>query len=387
VLKGEVDNIGPSPILATGTFTYTHDIEYKADGGKITASCKNEDFDAGSVTLVAPAALEYTGNAILATLSGKITADGVSAPTINYVAAEGSELTDGKPVEPGTYTASVTIEGATVSVDFTITKTETDESGNDGTKDETVSDENAEDSTDDYDSSDDDVSVSTGTGSSDGTQTLNVSSDNVVASDAPVEDVALENSTEELLGASIFTAAEKRLIANGSSAKVYVGIDSLPAENVPQADRNAIESEAAASLGTNFAIQYMDMSLFKQVGNAASQKVSEPGVGIKVTVELPSNLINRNANVSRRYVVIRLHEGVVTTIETTFDSVTKRLAFSTDRFSTYAIAYTDEAAVTGSLTATSPKTADTANLPAMLALMVMAGLILLGVKAGYVRKR
>jgi hypothetical protein len=98
-------------------------------------------------------------------------------------------------------------------------------------------------------------------------------------------------------------------------------------------------------------------------------------VGIKVTVELPSNLINRNANVSRRYVVIRLHDGVVTTLETTFDSTTNKLAFSTDRFSTYAIAYTDEAV--GSLvTSGSPKTGDTANIPAMLALMAVAGMMM-----------
>jgi hypothetical protein len=207
----------------------------------------------------------------------------------------------------------------------------------------------------------------------------------VVASGAPVEDVALENSTEELLSSDIFTATEKRLIANGSSAKVYVGIDSLPAENVPQADRNAIESEATASLGTNFAIQYMDMSLFKQIGNAASQKVSEPGVGIKVTVELPSNLINRNAGVSRRYVVIRLHDGVVTTLETTFDSTTNKLAFSTDRFSTYAIAYTDEAV--GSLvTSGSPKTGDSANVLAMIALMAVAGMMMFGARATRILK-
>jgi hypothetical protein len=206
-----------------------------------------------------------------------------------------------------------------------------------------------------------------------------------VSAGAPVEDVALENSTEELLGSDIFTAAEKRAIANGSSAKVYVGIDSLPAANVPQADRNAIENEATSVLGINFTISYMDMSLFKQIGSAASQKVSEPGVGIKVTVELPENMINRNVGVSRRYVVIRIHNGEVTTIQPTFDAATNKLAFSTDRFSTYAIAYTDEAAV--SLTSSgSPKTADTANIPAMAALMIFAGMILLGVKNRHMRR-
>jgi hypothetical protein len=251
--------------------------------------------------------------------------------------------------------------------------------------------ENGDDTPDDDynisdDSADDTAGSSSGSATATGAQVLNTASDNVVSAGAPVEDVALENSTEELLGSDIFTAAEKRAIANGSSAKVYVGIDSLPAANVPQADRNAIENEATSVLGINFTISYMDMSLFKQIGSAASQKVSEPGVGIKVTVELPENMINRNVGVSRRYVVIRIHNGEVTTIQPTFDAATNKLAFSTDRFSTYAIAYTDEAAV--SLTSSgSPKTADTANIPAMAALMAVAGMILLGVKAGYVRRR
>jgi hypothetical protein len=249
-----------------------------------------------------------------------------------------------------------------------------------------VTDSTVSDDDDDYDTSDDTTGSSSVSDTATGTQVLNTASDNVVSAGAPVEDVALENSTEELLGSDIFTAAEKRAIANGSSAKVYVGIDTLPAANVPQADRNAIENEAVSVLGINFTISYMDMSLFKQIGSAASQKVSEPGVGIKVTVELPENMINRNVGVSRRYVVIRIHNGEVTTIQPTFDAATNKLAFSTDRFSTYAIAYTDEAAV--SLTSSgSPKTADTANIPAMAALMALAGMILLGVKAGYVRRR
>jgi hypothetical protein len=248
-----------------------------------------------------------------------------------------------------------------------------------------VTDSTVSDDDDDYDTSDDTTGSSSGSATATGTQVLNTTSDNVVSAGAPVEDVALENSTEELLGSDIFTAAEKRAIANGSSAKVYVGIDSLPAANVPQADRNAIENEATSVLGINFTISYMDMSLFKQIGSAASQKVSEPGVGIKVTVELPENMINRNVGVSRRYVVIRIHNGEVTTIQPTFDAATNKLAFSTDRFSTYAIAYTDEAAV--SLTSSgSPKTADTANIPAMAALMIFAGMILLGVKNRHMRR-
>jgi hypothetical protein len=285
-----------------------------------------------------------------------------ATPVIKYTAKSGSALTNGKPVEPGTYTASITVGTATVSVEYTI-------SGKTNSLDEN---EDSDGDGDDYDTDSDD---DTQTASSSGAQVLNVASDNAVASDAPVASVTLENSTDELLSSGIFTTAEKRQIANGNSAKVYVNIGSLSAENVSQVDRNAIESAAAASLGDNYTIQYMDMSLFKHVGSTASQKVSKTGTDIKVTVGLSENMINTDENVSRKYVVISLYDGEAATIEPTYEPATNKLTFSTNSFSTFAIAFTQEAAM-GQLSASSPKTGDTANIPAMLALMAVAGMMM-----------
>jgi hypothetical protein len=301
-------------------------------------------------------------------LSGTITDAEYVAPTIVYAVKSGGTLANGKPVEPGTYTASITLGDATVSVEYTISGKANEPSEK---QEETVPEGNADDSTYDYD---DDTSVATGTGLSSGTQVLNAPSDNVIASDAPVTSAILENSTEELLSSGIFTAAEKRKIANGSPAKVYLSVDSLPAESVSQADRDAVESAAEASLGDNYTIQYMDISLFKQVGSAASQKVSKTGADITVTVGLSENMISSDENVSRKYAVISLSDGDVTNIEPTYEASAKTLTFSTNSFSTIAIAFTQEAAM-GQLSATSPKTADTENIPAMLALMVLAGMM------------
>jgi hypothetical protein len=135
-----------------------------------------------------------------------------------------------------------------------------------------------------------------------------------------------------------------------------------------------VESAAEASLGDNYTIQYMDISLFKQVGSAASQKVSKTGADITVTVGLSENMISSDENVSRKYAVISLSDGDVTNIEPTYEASAKTLTFSTNSFSTIAIAFTQEAAM-GQLSATSPKTADTENIPAMLALMVLAGMM------------
>jgi hypothetical protein len=159
-------------------------------------------------------------------------------------------------------------------------------------------------------------------------------------------------------------------------------------------------------------------------------------------------MINKNAAVSREYVIIRLHVDAagseVDTLHGDFDEAKQEFTFVTDRFSTYALTYidtaktteatapsenpttapsgddddtdlTDDAAETSStgtlvasenkgntstgaayaantasadVGASSPKTADTANVPAMATLMALAGcMALIGVKAGHTRRR
>jgi hypothetical protein len=150
-------------------------------------------------------------------------------------------------------------------------------------------------------------------------------------------------------------------------------------------------------------------------------------------------MINKNAAVSREYVIIRLHVDAagseVDTLHGDFDEAKQEFTFVTNKFSTYALTYidtaktteapttapsenpttapsgddddtdlTDDAAETSStgtlvasenkgntstsganatntasadIGASSPKTADTANIPAMAALMAVAGIMAL----------
>lgn len=80
---------------------------------KISADCDNCDAT-GSFTLKAPADKVYDNKAAEATVEGSIS--GVDTPTIEY----GGDLTDGKAVKAGYYTASITAGGQTVTVSFTI---------------------------------------------------------------------------------------------------------------------------------------------------------------------------------------------------------------------------------------------------------------------------
>ncbi len=65
----------------------------------------------------------------------------------------------------------------------------------------------------------------------------------------------------------------------------------------------------------------------------------------KISLRLPESLVSKDRFILRKYKVIRLHDGKVDSLDAEFDKETNILKFVTDRFSTYAIAYTDNALV------------------------------------------
>ena len=170
-----------------------------------------------------------------------------------------------------------------------------------------------------------------------------ITKDVQVAEDAPVESASLDNSSTELMNSTkLFTTEEKAAIANGESAKVYLKIGSIDKTDIATADQTKIETAAEKVLGENITIEYIDIALFKQVGAATAETVHDPGIDIKVTIEIPSSMLVKEAGVVRKYRIVRLHDEEAVAISGTFNSATNEFTFSTDKFSTYAIVYSDE---------------------------------------------
>ncbi|MBQ8950187.1 MAG: LPXTG cell wall anchor domain-containing protein [Eubacterium sp.] len=109
---------------AIRTSRHSHEWDYAADGATITATCVDSDGGHGetktaTLTLKAPTLTTYGGDGIAeATIEGSI--EGVVNPSIMY--KKGSETLTSAPTAAGTYTASITIEDATASVEYTIAK-------------------------------------------------------------------------------------------------------------------------------------------------------------------------------------------------------------------------------------------------------------------------
>ena len=91
----------------------------------------------------------------------------------------------------------------------------------------------------------------------------------------------------------------------------------------------------SAALGEYKLGEYLDISLFKVV-DGVRERITHTSAPITITIDIPNSLKNSG----RRFRVIRSHDGsaaVLRDLDNSADTVT----ISTDRFSPYAIAYTD----------------------------------------------
>ncbi|MCR5113191.1 MAG: Cna B-type domain-containing protein, partial [Acholeplasmatales bacterium] len=109
---------------AEGAYSHTHSFTYTANGNSIIAVCSNDYCDISdglSLTLIAPSNLEYDGKAKAVSFEDGYNEELYSNPTITYY-KDGNQVDE--CVEAGTYTASVTVDGATASLTFEIAAAE-----------------------------------------------------------------------------------------------------------------------------------------------------------------------------------------------------------------------------------------------------------------------
>lgn len=167
-----------------------------------------------------------------------------------------------------------------------------------------------------------------------------------VTPDSPFGGASLDTNKEDLITAKgIFTPEEKAEVENGVNARIWVEISST--ENLTEENRQKIEALAKKLMGSDISnLTYFDAELFKSVtkdGVSTKSQISEPGAHIEISLRLPESLVSKDRFILRKYKVIRLHDGKVDSLDAEFDKETNTLKFVTDRFSTYAIAYTDNA--------------------------------------------
>ena len=108
-------------------------------------------------------------------------------------------------------------------------------------------------------------------------------------------------------------------------------------------------------LGNNVIGQYLNLNLTLKILGRADRQITDLSAPMYIAITIPQNLVNHDSSIERTYRIVRIHDGVATLIDGTYDAVTNQFTFATDGFSTYALVYED---VNTTLTGRSPKTGD-----------------------------
>ena len=151
-------------------------------------------------------------------------------------------------------------------------------------------------------------------------------------------EMSITNADLEALAEALLTDEEKALIeAEGVDYKIYLEVETI--ENVSDADKEAVNSYIKENLKLG---AYIDISLYTKVGNNSATKITNPGELIEITIVIPEEL----RVPSEEYYIVRVHENEDGTIEKDlisgiFNEDEQTFTFVTDKFSTYAIIYSD----------------------------------------------
>ena len=168
--------------------------------------------------------------------------------------------------------------------------------------------------------------------------------DNIKANLAEL--IEMEGAVDETAKTAIKAALEA-----GKEVTPEISVSSVPATSIESDVRANVQAKADAVFGANTKVAYLDISLNLLVDGSSYglNQLKEP---ISITVTLPEELKG-----DYNYKVIRSHEKADGTTETEVLDAVKNadgtITFKTDRFSTYAIAYsTNEAKGTNGTTGT-----------------------------------
>ena len=138
-----------------------------------------------------------------------------------------------------------------------------------------------------------------------------------------------------------YSEEQQAALKEGGKADVKVSVSKA----TPTAeDKKLVEAQLNS---TNKIAMYLDLGVKVSIKDADGTVIgtdvalSETGTPVQFTVALDDSFINTNNTVDRTYQVVRIHEGKVDVLPATFDPETKTITFESDKFSTYALMYTD----------------------------------------------
>lgn len=161
-----------------------------------------------------------------------------------------------------------------------------------------------------------------------------------VSADTPTTSVSSDADKIVENTKASYSEEQQAALKEGGKADVKVSVS----KTTPTAeDKKLVEAQLNS---TNTVAMYLDLKVVASITKNGSKvgddvTIGETGTPVQFTVALDDSFINTNNTVDRTYQVVRIHEGKVDVLPATFDPETKTITFESDKFSTYALMYTD----------------------------------------------
>jgi len=160
--------------------------------------------------------------------------------------------------------------------------------------------------------------------------------------------INIASAADHLLNLAKLSEDENKAVKAGNKTQFVLSASGM----TPTKEEIALIQSA---LGNNVIGQYLNLNLILKISGRADRQITDLSAPMYIAITIPQNLVNHDSSIERTYRIVRIHDGVATLIDGTYDAATNQFTFATDGFSTYALVYED---VNTTLTGRSPKTGD-----------------------------
>ena len=163
-----------------------------------------------------------------------------------------------------------------------------------------------------------------------------------------VSTINIASAADQLLNLAKLSEDENKAVKAGNKTQFVLSASGM----TPTKEEIALIQSV---LGNNVIGQYLNLNLTLEISGRADRQITDLSAPMYIAITIPQNLVNHDSSIERTYRIVRIHDGVATLIDGTYDAATNQFTFATDGFSTYALVYED---VNTTLTGRSPKTGD-----------------------------
>ena len=160
--------------------------------------------------------------------------------------------------------------------------------------------------------------------------------------------INIASATDQLLNLAKLSEDENKAVKAGNKTQFVLSASGM----TPTKEEIALIQSV---LENNVIGQYLNLNLTFKISGREDRQITDLSAPMYIAITIPQNLVNHDSSIERIYRIVRIHDGVATLIDGTYDAATNQFTFATDGFSTYALVYED---VNITLTGRSPKTGD-----------------------------